>query len=319
MRLTSAHTAHRHTVDTRVGEGPAPGVGARIEAAIKTWVTTGNMPVKVGVLVSLVGLGLLIREANQRGIITVTVEMILIAVAVFGLAMLTLGWRLRGRRPVYGLSLQGGGVAVLYLTTYAAFAGYDILAPALALLSVVAITVGAGILAIAQDSRTLAVLGIIGGFLAPVLAYSEPGDYVTVFTFYAILNAAILGVAWFKVWPELNLLGFGFTFGVTIFWLLSRHVEDDWPTTQPFIALFVIMYAAIPVLFAARRAPDVRKLRDASWFARWCWVLRSSGWGSSKPWSVTPRTECQSARWGWLFSMALPPSSRADLARRTGS
>lgn len=265
--LTSAHAVYGNAVDTRVGEEPPAGVRARIETAIKTWVTTGNVPVKVGVLVSLVGLGLLIREADQRGIITVTVEMILIAVAIFGLAMLTLGWRLRGRRPIYGLSLQGGGVAVLYLTTYSAFAGYDILAPALALLAVVAITFGAGFLAVVQDSRSLAVLGIIGGFLAPVLAYSEPGDYVAVFTFYAILNAAILGVAWFKVWPELNLLGFGFTFGVTTFWLVSRHVEDDWPTTQPFIALFVIMYAAIPMLFAARKAPDVRELRDASWIA----------------------------------------------------
>jgi uncharacterized membrane protein len=223
--------------------------------------------VKAGVLVSLIGLGLLIGEANRRGAITVTAEMVLTAVAVFGLALLLVGWHFRHQRPIYGLSLQGGGIAVLYLAIYAAFAGYDILSAPVALSFVVATTAGAGILAVTQDSRSMAVLGIIGGFLAPVLSYSEPGDHIFIFTFYAILNAAILGVAWFKVWPELNLLGFGFTFGVATFWLLHRYVDDDWSTAQPFIALFVAMYMVIPVLFAARKALAVNDVRYVSWLA----------------------------------------------------
>ena len=248
---------------------PVPTIASsnRITGAIKNWVSTGNMPVKVGVLVSLVGLGLLIREANQRGLITVTVEMILVAVAAFGVGLLVAGWYFRRSRPIYGLSLLGGGIAVLYLATFAAFAGYDVLAAPLALLFVVAITVGAGIIAIVQDSRVLAVLGIIGGFLAPVLSYTQPEDHVVVFAFYAILNAAILGVAWFKVWPELTLLGFGFTFGVTLYWLISRHLEEDWTSTQPFVALFLAMYTAIPLLFAARKTLNAKSFEDVSWLA----------------------------------------------------
>ena len=239
----------------------------RIANAIKAWATTGNLPVKVGVLVSLVGLGLLIREANQRGVITVTVEMILIAVAVFGVLLLIVGWRFQRERPVYGLSLQGGGIATLYLATYAAFAGYDVLTAPLALIFVVLITIGAGILGVAQDSRSLAVLGIIGGFLAPVLSYSDSEDYVVVFIYYAILNAAILGVSWYKTWPELNLLGFGFTFGITTFWLLHRHSEDEWIATQPFIALFVLMYMAMPFLFAVRKPLCIEDSGYVVWLA----------------------------------------------------
>lgn len=235
----------------------------RFVDAVKTWVLTGNVPVKVGVLISLIGLGFLIREANERGFIRITVEMILIAIAAFGLVLLAAGWRLRGRRPVYGVSLQGGGIAVLYLTTYAAFAVYEVLPAAPAAAAVVAITVGAGVLAVAQDSRTLALLGIIGGFLAPVLSYSQPEDHVLVFGFYAVLNAAIVAVTRFKVWPELNLAGFGLTFGISAYWLLERHSTDDWASVQPFIALFVVMYAAIPVLFAVRHAPDLKDFRTA--------------------------------------------------------
>ena len=225
---------------------------------IKQWVTTGNAPVKVGVLVSLVGVGLLLREAHRRGIIELTIELRLAAAAVFGLVLLAVGWRQRRSRPIYGVSLQGGGVAVLYLTTYAAFVVYDVVGAVPAAAAVVIVTVGAGVLSVLQDSRPLAVLGIIGGFLAPVLTYSRPDDHVYVFSFFLVLNTAILGVAWFKTWPELNLLGFGFTFGLTYFWLADRYEQEEWVSTQPFIALFVLMYMGMPALFAAREAPDLK-------------------------------------------------------------
>ena len=70
---------------------------------------------------------------------------------------------------------------MLYLTTYAAFVVYDVVGAVPAAAAVVIVTVGAGVLSVLQDSRPLAVLGIIGGFLAPVLTYSRPDDHVYVF------------------------------------------------------------------------------------------------------------------------------------------
>ena len=231
----------------------------RIYDAAKEWITTGNAPVKVGVLVSLIGVGLLLREASRRGVIDITLEMRLIAVAVFGLALLAIGWRLRRKNPVYGVSLQGGGVAVLYLTTFASFAVYDVLPAAPAAVAVIAVTVGAGSLSVVQDSPPLAVLGIIGGFLAPVLTYTSPHDHLLVFGFYAVLSAAIVAVAWHKTWPLLNLLGLGFTFGIAAFWLWRRFDTDIWADMQPLIGALILLYLAIPVLFAIREAPDLRR------------------------------------------------------------
>ena len=208
---------------------------------------------------SLIGVGLLLREASRRGVFTFTIEMRLIAVTLFGLALLALGWRLRRKNPIYGLSLQGGGVAVLYLTTYTSFAVFDVLPAAPAAVAVLAVTVGAGFLSVAQDSPPLAVLGIIGGFLAPVLTYTSPEDHVSVFGFYAVLSAAIVAVAWYKTWPHLNLLGLGFTFGIAAFWLWRRFDEDKWADVQPLIAVLILLYLAIPVLFAIREAPDLRR------------------------------------------------------------
>ena len=251
-------------VDAVAAYQPPVSPGRKLFDAAKIWLTTGNAPVKVGAIVLLVGVGLLIREASRRGIFTLTIEVRLIAVAVFAVILLAMGWRQRDRRPIYGRSLQGAAIAVLYLTTYAAFEVYDLIPAAAAAVVVILVTVGAGVLAVTQDARVLAILGIIGGFLAPVLSYSRPDDYVVVFSFYTVLSAAIIAVAWFKVWPSLNLLGLAFNFGIAAFWLLSRYAEEDWPSVQPFIATFVLMYMMLPVLFAVREPPSIRQPWTAS-------------------------------------------------------
>ena len=232
----------------------------RLIAVIKRWITTANAPVKVGVLVSLVGVGLLIREASIRGFVTLTIEMRLVAVAFFGLLLLSLGWRQRARQPAYGLSLQGGGIAVLYLTIFAAYARYDLLPAAVALVAVVAITVGAGALAVVQRSLSLALLGLIGGYLAPLLAYRWPEDHLAVFSFYAVLSVAVISVARLRSWPVLTLAGYGFTFAVSALWLADLPAGEDWALLQPFVAFFVLLYIAVPVISGARPTLDVRSL-----------------------------------------------------------
>jgi len=242
---------------------PPVSVGSKLLDALKRWLTTGNAPVKVGAVILLIGVGFLIREAGRRGIFTLTIEVRLIAVAVFAVIVGAFGWRQRERRPIYGRSLQGVSIAALYLTTYASFEVYDLIPTAVAAAAVILVTVAAGALAVTQDARVLAVLGIIGGFGAPVLAYDRPDDYVVVFSFYTVLSVAIVGVAWFKTWPSLNLLGLAFNVGIAAFWLLNRYAEEDWASLQPFIAAFVLIYMGLPVLFAVREPPSVRALWTA--------------------------------------------------------
>ena len=234
--------------------GPAPGPtpAGRAAGAVKRWFTTGNVPVKVGVILSLLGLGFLLQTALNRGWITPTLEMRLAAAAVFGLVMLGVGWWARGRNLVYALSMQGGGIAVLYLTVYAALIRYEVLSGPTAIAAVVVITVGAGILSVFQDSRSLATLGIIGGFLAPILISVDDGSHLLLFAYIAVLNLAVLAVTRFKTWPEFNLLGWAFTWGISAHWIAYRYTADLLRSVWPFIALFAILYAAAPLFFARR-------------------------------------------------------------------
>jgi uncharacterized membrane protein len=233
-------------------------------ATVLRWFTTGNVPVKAGVVLSVFGVGFLVKEGIDRHWLVLPLEFRLALVALFGVALLVLGWRLRHRQRTYALSVQGGGIAVLYLTTYASFAIYQLLPGPLAFGVLVLVTAGVGALAVLQDSRSLAVLGIVGGFMAPVLTSTDSGNHVALFGYYAILNVAILGIAWFKSWRVLNVLGFAFTFGIGALWGADGYTPEKFATTEPFLVLFVLFYLAIPVLFATRQAPELRGFVDGT-------------------------------------------------------
>ena len=228
------------------------------------WFTTGNVPVKVGVVLSLFGVGFLVKEGIDRQWLVLPLEYRLLLVALFGIGLLVLGWRLRERQRTYALPVQGGGIGVLYLTIYASFAIYGLLPAALAFGLLVAVTAAAGALAVLQDARALAVLGIVGGFLAPVLVSTGSGNHVALFGYYAVLDLAILGIAWFKAWRVLNVLGFAFTFGIGTLWGIDAYEPELFATTEPFLVLFTLLYLAIPVLFALRVEPKLRGFVDGT-------------------------------------------------------
>ncbi len=243
---------------------PAETILQRALGAAKSWLTTGNVPVKVGVVVSLFGLGFFIKYAIDEQLFVFPLWARLALVAAFGLALFGIGWQLRRDRPVYALSLQGGGMAVLYLTIYAAAEFYAILPGTAALALMVVVTAATGLAAVLQDSRTMIAFGIAGGFAAPLLVASEAGDHIALFSYYAVLNAAILSVAWFKAWRMLNLLGFLFTFSIAGLWGYFDYRPEHFATTEPFLVLFVLMYIGIAVLFARRQPPQLRGFVDAT-------------------------------------------------------
>ncbi|WP_204128607.1 DUF2339 domain-containing protein, partial [Pseudomonas ogarae] len=81
-------------------------------------------------------------------------------------------------------------------TIFAAFKRYDLMPAAPAFVLSVLLIAGMGVLAVVQNSRTLAVLGILAGFMAPIWLSTGSGNHVALFSYYAVLNAAILAIAW---------------------------------------------------------------------------------------------------------------------------
>ena len=229
---------------------------------IWAWITGGNTLARVGIVLLFIGVGFLLKYAAEH--VTVPLELRIAGVAIGGVALLVLGWMLRERRTAYAMILQGGGVGVLYLTVFAALKLYALVPAPAAFGLLVAIAAFSAVLAVKQDSLALAAIGVIGGFAAPILTSSGSGNHVVLFGYYALLNAGIFGIAWFKAWRLLNLLGFVCTFIVGTAWGVTRYRAGDFATTEPFLVLFFLFYVGIAVLYALRRSVEVRHYVDGT-------------------------------------------------------
>jgi uncharacterized membrane protein len=125
----------------------------------------GNWLARIGALAVIIGAGFFLALAIDNNWINETGRVLLGLVT--GSALLGAGEFWRKKYPPYAQALSGAGVAILYLSVFAAYALYELIniytgVGALALVSATA----AG-LAIRHNAVWLAVIGIIGAFFAP--------------------------------------------------------------------------------------------------------------------------------------------------------
>ena len=223
---------------------------------------SGNIVAKVGVIILFFGVGFLLKYAYDHDMLPVPLRLGAVAAAGFG--MLYGGWSLRDTRRLYGLILQGAGIGLLYLDVFFALRVFALVEPTAGFALFMLLGVAATLLAVKQDAKVLAVLGLTGAFLAPVLAGSREGNHVALFSYYTLLNTFILAISWFKSWRDLNLTGFIFTFIVGVFWGAHNYRPEFFATVEPFVLIFFAMYLVIPILFATRQPPDLKGLVDGT-------------------------------------------------------
>ena len=226
------------------------------------WLTGGNTVVRVGMIILFFGVAFLLKYAYQHTHVPPALRMT--GIALGAVALLFIGWRLREKRAGYAFALQGGGIGILYLTVFGSLRLYQLLPPEAAFGLLILIAVLSAVLAVLQNAQALAALGVCGGFLAPILASTGGGSHVMLFSYYAVLDLGILGIAWYKAWRPLNVLGFVFTFGIGTLWGARSYRPELFASTEPFLISFFTIYLAIPILFARRRAPELKSYVDGT-------------------------------------------------------
>ncbi len=234
---------------------------ARAPHPLWAWFTGGNVLTRVGVVALFVGVGFLLKYLAE--FVTVPIGIRLAGIALAGALLVGLGSRLAATRPGYGVSLEGAGAGILYLTTFAALRVYGVLesGPAFALLiAVSALTVW---LAARADSQPLAGLAVAGGFLAPFLVASSAGSPALLLGYFLVLNVAILALALVKSWRALNVVGFVFTFVLGALWGHRFYRPEQFAAVEPFLVAHFLLYLAVAILYARRAPLQARRPVDA--------------------------------------------------------
>ncbi len=233
-------------------EDTSPATTSSLGATLKAWVLGGNTIVRLAVLILFVGVAFLVRYAADHALLPI--ELRLAAVVLGGMVAVGLGWRLREKRRDYALTLQGGGIGVIYLVLFAALRLYGLLPPGLAFALLVALSALTAVLALGQDAMVLAVVAFAGAFLAPVLTSTGQGSHVMLFSYYGVLNLAIAWLAHQRAWKLLNTVGFGFTFGIGLAWGLRNWQPGLLASTEPFLIAHLLLYLFITVQYSRQLA-----------------------------------------------------------------
>jgi uncharacterized membrane protein len=230
--------------------------------AARTWLFGGNTIVRSGLVILFIGLSFLARYAAAAGLLPV--EFRLAVIAAVGVVLLAVGFRQQQAKPGFALALQGAGVAVMYLTVFAAFRLYGMLPDVLAFGLMAVVCALSCALALLHNSRALAVVAFAGGFAVPVLLSSGQGSHVSLFSYYLLLNLAILFIAHQRAWRILNIVGFLATFGVVTAWGTLQYVPAHYATAQPFLLGFLLIYLLTAILYARNTPTQLGNTVDST-------------------------------------------------------
>lgn len=226
-------------------ESGEPGV-TREYAVATTWL------VRIGILVLVVGAGLFLKYSIDRNWMRPAVRVVSMALAGGALAVFGL-LKSRGKYRNLSIALAGGGFLVLQLSVLAAFRLYQLIPALPAFLLMAAVTAAAMTAALVKDTLLVAVIGTVGGYLAPVLIDTGKPDAVKLLIYLAILTAGVLFTAYYRSWVLLHLLA------LVSCGLLGTVAADKGATEQnaawilALLTLVYLQFAQLPLETARRR------------------------------------------------------------------
>lgn len=182
-----------------------------------------NLFGKIGILVLVVGMGLFVKYAIDKNWINEVFRTVL--GFVVGGGLLVLSQRLKNTYRTFSSLLAGGAFAIFYVTVAMAYHYYGLFSQTAAFVILVVLTVLMSLLSVVYNRRELAVIGLVGGFIAPFLVSNGMGNYQVLFTYLTILNVGMFGLSLYKKWGELPVIGFVATYVIMLGYSLVADLD----------------------------------------------------------------------------------------------
>ncbi|MFH1115786.1 MAG: DUF2339 domain-containing protein [Pseudomonadota bacterium] len=201
-----------------------------------------------------------------------------------GIVLLLLGDQAL-RRPMraLGQGLMGGGLAILYISLFAAFSLYDILPQIPAFAAMVVVTAAGMALAILHDEVPLSFLALLGGFLTPLMVSTGQDARDALFAYLVILDVGVLGICLFKKWRAQDILAFLCSWALFAGWFVTFYREEALVPALAWLAAFFLIFLIVPFVYQIRSgtASSVESFTMALanavvTFAFAYWILRSN-------------------------------------------
>ncbi len=176
-----------------------------------------------------------------------------------GLAFLGVGWERHGKGWRYLAEVfTAGGITILYLSTFGAFAYYHLLDQGAAFVLLAAVVAGGHAIALAYRGAAIAIVALAGGFLVPVLLSTGTDQHTVLFAYVVLLDLGVLGTVMAREWRWLGSLAFVGTH--LLFW--GWYFEHYQPGSRGAVLFFE---AVVFGLFAAADLAPAFRRQAAGW------------------------------------------------------
>ncbi len=209
------------------------------------WLLGGNWLARIGAVALVLGAGFFLKLAIDYNWIGESGQVFLGLVA--GLALIAGGEYWQKKYPIWAQPLTGAGIAVLYLSIFAAFALYELLPPVAAFGLFSLVTLVAAALALRYESMPIAVIGIFGGFLTPLLLNERLPDQRLLLAYVLVLDLGVLALATFRNWRWFTLLSLIGSLG--LYWFWQAELNPGPLLGQVGITLIFLIFVAATTLF----------------------------------------------------------------------
>lgn len=256
-------------------EGPPPSPAAAPKPAfdLERWIGIRGAAVLGGAILALAGL-LLFKYSIEAGLISPTLRVLAGTVAGLGLIGAAQTRWLR-RYGITADALAGAGCAALYAAIWASHSLYDLVPSALAFAGMAAVTATCCVLSVRHDSRVIALLGLIGGFLTPLLISTDVEHPLGRFTYILLLDVGLLVLARMRGWTVLAALSLLGTIAYQALWVAGDMGPGDLGVGIVILGVFAAVFAlAGRGQEGGMRATQAAALLIPTAFSLW-FVLRS--------------------------------------------
>ena len=202
-----------------------------------------NIINKIGILITVIGVGIGANYAIENNLISPLTRIIL--GYVVGFVLLLFGFKLKEKYLSFSAVLVSGAMASLYLVTFAAYALYALIPQSLAFILMVVFTAFTVFAAIKYNKEVIAIFGLVGAYAVPFLLSNDSGEAVILLSYIGLANIGILVVALQRYWKLLYYSAFVFTWMIVFSWMLSSYSSsEDLILALSFITLYYLTFYA---------------------------------------------------------------------------
>lgn len=193
-----------------------------------------------GVVAVILGVSFFLRYAFVNNLIGETGRVIIGIIA--GVAFISVGQYIREKYRAYSNILMGCGIGLLYLTTFASFAFYHLIASPVAYGLLIGISALSVVLSVVDKAMVLATIGVLGGFLTPMFMTLENASLWQVLAYILILDIGVMAVAYVYKWRKLTATAFAGTWLLVLLCFTNLYEKTDRLGMSFFLFLYFIVF-----------------------------------------------------------------------------